>query len=134
MKLREQLRNLKKAQAEYHAKAHTLTPPQIAEEVAKFKELRSGIVSELTEGAKNCPDCGNPPHGIFHDGTPNPFEIGCLSCRDHRVRGTLPEDAVEDWNAGKYMPPREPGTVVATHSDPTGKVISQKTLKAQAPQ
>jgi hypothetical protein len=131
MKLRDKLKALKAAQAEYHKKANDLTSPQIAAEVEKFNTMRAGISAEITDGAKNCPDCGNVPHGIFHDGTPNPFEIGCLLCRDHRVRGALPEDAVEDWNAGKYLPPREPGTVEATHRDATGKVKSQKILKAQ---
>jgi len=133
MTLRDKLKALKAAQAEYHNKANELTSPQIAAEVARFNKLRAEISQEITAGAKNCPDCGNPPHGIFHDGTPNPFEIGCVHCRDHRVRGALPEDAVEDWNAGKYLPPREPGTVVATHLDATGKVKSQKTLIAKAP-
>jgi hypothetical protein len=44
------------------------------------------------------------------------------------VRAALPEDAVEDWNAGKYMPPREPGTVIGTHRDATGKIISEKVM------
>jgi len=130
MKLRDKLNALKSAQAEYHEKANTLTPPQIAEEVAKFKQLRADIQVSLTNGAKDC-EGGHRPLGIFHDGTANPFEIGDPVVRDRRVRGALLEDVVEDWNADKYMPPREPGTVVATHRDATGKTISEKTMAAQ---
>ena len=142
MKIREHINALKNARAEYHKKAATLTAVEIAQEVEKFKKLNQKIVDLITEGAKPCPDCGNAPHGIFHDGTPNPFEIGCLSCPNHRIREALPEDAVEKWNAaqggaegeeGGYMPKREPGTAVATHRDLTGEVISEKTVKVQTP-
>jgi hypothetical protein len=133
MKLRDKLNALKAAKAEYHEKADTLTPPQIAEESAKFKAMHAEINTLLTEGAKDCPDCGGKPFALFHDGAPNPFEIGCLACRDHRVRASLPEDAVEDWNNDKYLPPREPGTAIATHKAVTGEVISQKTVKIQTP-
>jgi hypothetical protein len=59
MKLRDDLNALKTARAEYHAKAHKLTPPQIAAEVVKFKKLNQTIVDKITDGAKDCPDCGN---------------------------------------------------------------------------
>jgi hypothetical protein len=131
MKIRAKINDLKAARAAYHEKANTLTPPQIAVESAKFQERLRDISETIAEGAKKCPDCGNPPHGMFHDGTPNAFEIGCIHCRDHRVREALPEDAVEKWNKGEYMPPREPGTVVGTHRDVTGKVISEKVMKRQ---
>src|SRR6266481_8387765 len=121
MKIREKLNALKSAQAEYHAKGNTLTPPQIQKERVKFEALQKSIADTITAGAKNCPDCDNPPHGIFHDGTANAFEIGCIHCRDHRVREALPEDAVEKWNAGQYMPAREPGTLVMTHKAVTGE-------------
>lgn len=152
MKLRDDLNALRTARAEYHAKAHKLTPPQIAEEVVKFKKLNQTIVDKITDGAKDCPDCGRPPHGMFHDGTPNPSEIGCVACGNHRIREALPDDAVAKWNAAKggkddaasikdangnviaqafhgYMPPRNPGTVVGTHRDETGLVKSQRVMK-----
>jgi len=129
MKIREKLKALKAAQAEYHEKANKLTPPQIQDERVKFEKLQKDIADTITDGANECPDCGNLPHGIFHDGTPNAFEVGCIHCRDHRVREALPEDAVDKWNAGEYLPPREPGTVIGTHKDATGKVISQKVMK-----
>lgn len=131
--IRENLNALKAERAEYHEKADTLTPPQIAEWTAKIKGLNSAVADTITSGAEPCPDCELPPHGMFHEGTPNPFEIGCLNCRDHRVRGVLPEDVVADWNAGKYLPPREPGTAVVTHADATGKILSQKEVKIQTP-
>jgi hypothetical protein len=134
MKLREKLRNIQKEHAAYHEKAHTLTSPQIQEERMKFKALRLEIAELITEGCIPDPEDGKMPHGMFHDGSAKAFEIGSLTIRGHRVRGALPEDAVEDWNAGKWLPPREPGTVIATHADATGKIISQKTLKAQVPQ
>jgi hypothetical protein len=132
MKLREKLNALKAAQAEYHKKADSLTPPEIQKESEKFAKLQKDIADTITEGANKCPDCGNLPHGIFHDGTPNPFEIGCIVDRDHRVREALPEDAVEQWNKGNYLPPKAPGSVTMTHRDPTGKVKSQKTVRPTA--
>lgn len=131
MKLRERLKNLKAEQEKYNEAAATMSAEERSEATAKFKDLRSEIVDELREGANPCPDCGNLPHAIFHDGTPNPFELGCLTDANHRVRAALPEDAVAAWNEGDYLPPREPETVVATHADATGKVISQKTVKIQ---
>jgi hypothetical protein len=133
MKLREKLNALKAARAEYHEKANTLTPPQIAAEVEKFVKMQTDIASAITEGAKECPDCGNPPHGIFHDGTPNAFEIGCVHCRDHRVREALPEDAIDAWHAGKYLPAREPGTLVMTHRSSTGEIKSQREVTPVKP-
>lgn len=177
-KIRQLVTDLHEARAKYHAEAGSLTSDQIAERNAEFKKLNQAVVDVITDGANDCPDCGGKPHGIFHDGTPKPFEIGCLNCRflktdggetirvpdgvaagiitagdentpaivgaiidgelvkgthlfNHRVRETLPEDAVERWNAGNYDAPREPGTVVMTHRDNTGKVISEKTAKLQ---
>jgi hypothetical protein len=130
MKLREKLNALKAAKAEYHAKANTLTSPQIQEERLKFEAMQKDISDTITEGAKDC-EGGHRPLGIFHDGTPNPFEIGDPAVRDRRVREALPEDAVESWNAGRYMAPREEGTLLMTHKAVTGEIKSQKTVKAQ---
>jgi hypothetical protein len=129
MKLRDKIKKLQEAQAEYHEKANGLSPEEMSEERAKFKKLRADINEVLTKDAEDCPDCGNPPVGVFHDGTTKPFEVGCLNCRDHRVREALPEDAIESWNAGNYLPPREEGTLVTRHYDATGKVKEERTLK-----
>lgn len=129
MKLRQHVNALKAARAEYHKKADKLTPPEIAKEVVKFKKLQQAIVNLITDGAVDCPKCGERPHGIFHDGTPNPFEIGCIGCGNMRVREALPEDAVEKWNKKEYLPPRPAGHVLATHRDETGLVKSQKLVK-----
>lgn len=134
MKLRQHLDALTKARDEYHKKANTLTPPEIAKEVTKFKELNKAISDAITDGAQPCKDCKGEPTGIFHDGTANPFEIGCLACANHRVREALPEDAVDKWNKGEYLPPRPSGTALATHRDVTGQVKSEKLVKVHAPQ
>jgi len=177
-KIRELVKALHEERAIYHENAAKYTSDQIAESNLKFKKMNQDVVDVITDGANDCPDCGQKPHGIFHDGTPNPFEIGCLVCRfittndgktvrvpdgasagiisavegeptivgaiidgelvkgthlyTHRVRETLPEDAVERWNAGNYDAPREPGTVVATKRDATGAVVEQKTAKVHA--
>jgi hypothetical protein len=133
MKLREHVNALHQARAEYHEKSDKLTASETAKEVEKFKKLQQNIQDMLTEGANDCHDCGSRPHGIFHDGTAKPFEIGCLADKDHRVRETLPEDAVEKWNKCEYMPPRPPDTVLATHRDATGLVKSENIVRVQAP-
>jgi hypothetical protein len=129
-KLRELLTKLSDLLAEYREKADTLTPPQAAEYTTKSKALRAELQKILTEGAKDC-EGGHRPLGIFHEGTPNPFEIGDPVTRDRRVRGAFLEDAVEKWNKGEYLPPRPPETITATHKDAAGNVISQKTAKIQ---
>lgn len=129
MKLRDKINKLKTAQEEYHKKSDNLTPEQMVRERDKFKKLRADISDTIIEDAKDCPDCGNPPIGMFHDGTPNPFEIGCLNCRDHRVREALPEDAAAKWNRKEYLPPREEGTLVMTKRDATGKTLEERTIK-----
>lgn len=154
MKIREQLNALRDARAEYHTKAAALTSSQIAEETAKIKALHQNVQDILTDGAKNCPTCDGKAMALFHEGTPNPFEVGCPRCQNHRIREALPDDAVEKWNAasgerdedrdikyadGKviseafkgYMPPREPGTAVATIKDATGMVREQKTVRVR---
>jgi hypothetical protein len=151
MKIREALDALKAARAEYHEKAAGMTMARVAEESAKIKKLNQAVQDIITDGANDCPDCVNRnkamtdeereaatpealscrPMGLFHEGTPNPFEVGCPRCPNHRVREALPEDAVEKWNKGEYLPPREPGTAVATIKDATGKVKEQKTVKVR---
>ena len=152
-KIRELVNKLREERAIYHEKSAKYTAAEISEAVAFFKDLNQEIVDALTDGAKDCPDCitdlarvkedaaasgdepetwSPRPHGIFHDGTAKPFEIGCLHHANHRVRESLLEDAVERWNKSEYDPPREPGTAVATHRDATGLVKSQRTVKVQA--
>lgn len=129
MKLRNKISKLQDAQAEYHERANKLSPAEILQEREKFKALRKEIHEIITEDAANCPDCGNAPVGVFHDGTTKPFEVGCLHCRDHRVREVLAEDAVEKWNKGDYLPPREEGTLITRIHDATGKVKEERILK-----
>lgn len=128
--LRAKLNELKELHAAYNVKAAKLTAAQIAEEVAKFKKVRAELQEILTKGADDC-EGGHRPIGIFHEGTPNPFEIGDPVVPNRRSRGAFLEDAVEKWNDEDYLPPREPETVVATHKDAGGNVISQKTVKLQ---
>ena len=123
--------------------AADLTAAETQAETAKFKGLMKEIQDIMTNGAKDCEevevtdDEGNPemrahrPVGIFHDGTPYPFEIGDPITRDRRVRAVSLEDAVEKWNDDEWLPPREPGTAEATHRDATGQVKSQKTVKVK---
>jgi hypothetical protein len=129
MKLREKIDAINKARTEYQEGRESMTVGDAGKAAAKIKEMVKEVSDTLTEGANPCPDCGNPPIGIFHDGTPKPFEVGCLVDRNHRVRESLPEDAVDRWNKADYDPPREPDTVVATIHDETGKVREQKTIK-----
>lgn len=155
-KLRDALKALKDEQAAYHEKAADLTSAEIAKETEKFKTLRQNIQDILTEGAKDCPDCKGPAIGMFHDGTPNPFEVGCKTCPGHRVRAALPDDAIDAWNAAEggldpendlkddggnvlaqgykgYMKPREPGTAIARIHNVDGSVKEERTIRAHSP-
>ena len=89
--------------------AHHEGVPGLDEEI---KALRAELVAAITEGAEPCPDCGNLPHGMIQNAVLNKqvialYEVGCLTCRDHRAQGLTREVAVTHWNNGEYLPPKE---------------------------
>jgi hypothetical protein len=128
--LRAKLNALKELRAALHEKWDTLTTKQVGEETLKIKEAGAALQTILTEGAKDC-EGGHRPLGLFHEGTANPFEIGDPVTPNRRARGAFLEDAVEKWNDDEWLPPREPETVVATHKDAGGNIISQTEAKLQ---
>ena len=152
MKLRDKLNELRATKAEYHEKAPTLTPPEVTDWSQKIRAIHQEIQDILTEGAKDCsrevevPTYDEAtgeqngtktetetyrPLAVFHDGTPNPFEIGDPRVRDKRVRAALPEDAVEKWNNDEYLPPRPAGFGEATIRSVDGEVREQKLVRVR---
>lgn len=80
---------------------------------SRVKELRQELCDALSVGAAACPDCGAKPIGLRHVHVVVPtqrktstYEVGCINCKDHRVQGSSVSEAVAEWNAGKYLPPR----------------------------
>lgn len=71
----------------------------------------AALQAHYTRGAKPCPKCSTPPHGM-HPGVGR-FVVGCLGCTTQANRvesvGETIEDAVAAWNAGEYVPPKDPG-------------------------
>jgi hypothetical protein len=127
---RAKLKEINGLLATYQKEWESLTPKETGERVKKIKDVRAEIQKILTEGAKDC-EGGHRPLGLFHENTPNPFEIGDPVQSNRRSRGAFLEDVVEKWNADEWLPPRAPETIVATHKDKDGKVVSQKEVKLQ---
>lgn len=101
------LKHLQAAVEEHHILSQadvvdTKKQGQLRHEILK---LRSELSASITKGAEECPDCGQLPHGIKQ---PRGYEVGCLTCANHRAWGEDVEDAVEAWNNGEYLPPRAP--------------------------
>jgi hypothetical protein len=98
---------LQAAQQAYHSAA--TNGKDGSQYAAEMKTLRAELASYITDGAEACPDCGNLPHGIRQQAGVNRlvityYEVGCLTCKDHRAQGQTREEAVENWNEGKYLP------------------------------
>lgn len=87
--------------AEYHEKAATLTAAQVAEVNAKVRALSKELQAVLTAGAKPCPVCDAPAHGMLKRAeTPKLkalYEVGCLNdgCR---AQGATAQEAIDAWN------------------------------------
>jgi hypothetical protein len=133
MDIEEISKQIAEARAAHHALSESPdgTVRQLQASSAHIKELNEFLVAAITEGCNPCPNCGNAPHGMFHEGSKAPVEIGCLHCagkvfkgkdgkvlspEQHpsfhvRTAGTSsksPRDvAVERWNAEQWDPLRE---------------------------
>lgn len=106
-------RQLDELRLEKHSKADTLTSAQEREYSEKARGLMNELSGIISEGAEPCEHCGQAPHGMVQEvavkNIPRPyFEVGCLGCKDHRAQGFTPEQAVADWNAENYLPPKKP--------------------------
>jgi hypothetical protein len=125
------------ARAEHHTRFEgnlNATLREVKESTDHIRELNELLVAVITEGCKPCPNCGNAPHGIFHEGSKTvraSLEIGCLHCVGRVFKGedgkVLPleetpsfhvrttgttsksprEMAVERWNAEQWDAPHE---------------------------
>lgn len=88
------------AKAQWHEQSANADEATRASMSANIKALTEKLALHATEGANPCPVCGVRPHGIHQ---PRYWEIGCLT-DPVRARGETREEAVENWNAGQYLP------------------------------
>lgn len=111
--LSETKAQLEVARAKYLEIVHTAPAPEVRAASDVVKSLQGKLSECITAGAKPCPTCEAPPHGMEQPNTRGgvEFEIGCIGCgafehtdgsiREHRVRGgMMPSHAVDAWNAG----------------------------------
>lgn len=80
--------------------------------VEPSKSLSNEIYSLMREIAQTitnrnavpCVKCSREAHGLRKNsgneeqGVSPVYEIGCLECKDHRVRAATPERAINKWN------------------------------------
>jgi hypothetical protein len=97
----------------YRANAQTWNAAQIAESNKKVKALQAELSDFYSAGANPCPNCGLSVFGMDR-GTV--YEVGCTKCdpkpverdgktlrRSASAQGRTPQQAVENWNAGKWL-------------------------------
>jgi hypothetical protein len=120
----EQIRQeLEKAQKEYIAAVETEPAHKVRPFTDRIKDLQKELTAMLTEGAHPCPNCGYPPIGLRHVHVVVPtnrktftYEIGCpcgpvknaegKAEKSLRSQGATVAEAVAEWNAGRYLPPK----------------------------
>lgn len=90
-------------------------------EADQLKNLKQKLLQVLAEGAKPCPSCKTQPAGMKKDS--RTFEVGCLICSpsindagvqtSFSARGGSPEEAVQRWNARKFVQRDKNGVLIA---------------------
>jgi rubredoxin len=123
-------KQIEDARAKYQEIVHSAPAPEVKAASDVVKALQQQLSDAICEGAKPCPDCGAPPHGMEQPrlgGGGFEFEIGCTICgwffidentaRDRSARGgPLPRHAVEAWNEGPdYWRTKSRDKFVADH-------------------
>lgn len=111
--LNELKQNLKNAKDAYLAKANTAAASEVRDAHLAVKAAQAALGAKLAEGAKPCPRCAMPVHGMEHSGGKrSTYTVGCIGCppqfkaadgtiREFRVQGGLmPQHSVDAWNAG----------------------------------
>lgn len=96
--------------AEYQDKANSLPPSELRSLTDKVKTLQAEMSARIANGAKACEVCENSAHGMeqqvaIKGHAATMYEVGCLTCPDRRAQGFTPEQAVGNWNDGKFIPP-----------------------------
>lgn len=110
--------------ADYHERAQSMTVGEAEAISAKIKTARATLAQIYAAGANLCPKCNRPPVGMLRrpqytdrgQTIPDLFEVGCATCRPVLVmtngnprrrlcaaQGPTPEQAVENWNAQKWV-------------------------------
>lgn len=108
----------------YRASTDTVEREKLSTEI---REMQVQLQDSLSEGANACPDgkdhrvIGMLKRPAYYDGrlemdVPAQYEVGCIHCppvlveRDgvkkrwsHSARGATPEEAVKNWNSGKWV-------------------------------
>lgn len=100
------------ARKHYQAVAHKESSAKVAAAADAVRELQDQLQAAIADGAKACPTCKTKPIGLLKtpevqnaDGTlksGSVYEVGCPACDVRRARGSSPEQAVEEWNAGNH--------------------------------
>lgn len=112
---------IKAKRQEYQAKFDKVPSAELRAITEEVKRLGDKLTGLITFGAEPCEgytppkgahvECGRHPLGLVQEvaikGQPVPyFEVGCLSCPDKRAQGFTVAQAVEAWNAERYLPPK----------------------------
>jgi hypothetical protein len=114
MRTESEIKNeLDAAAALHHEKADEFTRKEERENSDKIKSLRKELSAFYSQGANACPDCGQAPIGMDRGVV---YEVGCIGCapkpverdgktlrRSASAQGRTPQQAVENWNAGKWL-------------------------------
>ena len=110
---KELIEQISQLRAQYHRSQDPKT-------AAEIKRLSNQLSSYLSNGAKPC-DCGGIVHGMLRREIPvdglkmRIYEVGCLSCsisdKPKAAWGQSPQEAVSNWNAGKYIPAKKGPTL-----------------------
>ena len=98
-KLEATLEETQKAVKEHH-ETWAVSPIPILKH--KIRQLHADAQVILTEGAEDCPECGEHPIGIQQ---PAYYEIRCLSktCPERHAKDRVIELAVKNCNAEDYF-------------------------------
>lgn len=83
------------AQKEYNNAVTTLPAAECLPFSKRVKELISLRSSFLSDGAEDCPRCGQAPIGMKK--RPADYRVGCTPCQIS-AKGETAEEAVEAWN------------------------------------
>lgn len=95
-------RQIEELRQQYHEAVGADEKPSVTRELAdQIKDLQEQRSTMLSEGAEECPTCGNKPIGMKK--RRGEYEVGCPLCPT-RSRGESVEEAVYWWNKGEYVP------------------------------
>lgn len=102
--------DLSKLIAFNHENAQKMTAGDLRKLSVEIRALRKELSDLYSDGAKPCPKCGAEPIGMDRA---TKFEVGCVVCppylvnettrRSYSAHGRNPAEAVENWNAERFL-------------------------------